>query len=565
MNITPQSQQLLPLFAYFSSTITVVEEFLDEYLLLVWQTDQFLDYPFHLCFPMMEEFIAKGWWKQAAPGFEIFFIHPLLAYRAKQGFKSLSASQQATIQDCFLKYYQTIIIPKSIKPYLSAPNLEAQQLGVQITQFEVENLESCISLATNKECLTADLFTMLHLYWNAIGQQEKSIRLMNSLLDHYFSAHPNSEVLPNLLFFHASNQQLLYQFEEALKTVNHALSIIPEKDNSKAIFFQQKGNLLKDLNRPQEAISFFKKAITIYEQVGDQEKMAEMYQNLGVFSRFEKDYTNFQSQTEKALAMYDQQNRQHAKGLAYQNLAAVWLNKGQQEKALELYQTALAIFKDYKDELNYANVCKNIGTVYLKNRNFNPAKIWLQKALEIYLVKGTKEEQALSWFNYGALALDQGNFPESLTYYKRALKAYTSPKNKGETHHLIAYIHHHYLQNPVAALADYQKAITHLQATTKDDEWFKLHLNYGNASFELKQYNKAIQHYKIAIGFIMAVQEITNREIAYLYHNATLAFYHNQQLEEGANCLQKTKMLYEEIGDKDSWIELLDTLKTIDK
>ena len=110
MYINPQTQQLLPLFAHFSSTITVAEEFLDEYLLLLWQTDQFPDYPFHLCFPMMEEFIAKGWWKQAVAGFEIFSIHPLLAYHAKQSFKSLSTTQQATIQDCFLKYYQTIIV-----------------------------------------------------------------------------------------------------------------------------------------------------------------------------------------------------------------------------------------------------------------------------------------------------------------------------------------------------------------------------------------------------------------------------------------------------------------------
>jgi len=160
-SLSPPTQQLLPLFAYFHSAISIAEELIDEYLLLLWQSEKFPNYSFHLFFPMVEELQATGWWKRAQSGYAIIAMNPLLQYQIIQRFKFLPAIQQETIQDCFIEYYKKIIIPKSIRPYLSAPNVEARQLGVFVTQYEAENLERCILLASTKGVLNADLYAMV--------------------------------------------------------------------------------------------------------------------------------------------------------------------------------------------------------------------------------------------------------------------------------------------------------------------------------------------------------------------------------------------------------------------
>jgi len=169
----------------------------------------------------------------------------------------------------------------------------------------------------------------------------------------------------------------------------------------------------------------------------------------------------------------------------------------------------------------------------------------------------------LWWFDLGALALKQSGFSESLTYYNNALQAYTHPYNIGEVHHLIAFINDSYLHNPSASLSSYQQAIAHFEKATKDDEWFKVHFNYGNTLSQLNSFVEAIYHYETAIAFIPLLREVSLTEISHVYHNLTVATFQNQQPEKGAAYFQKTKKIYEQLEDKEGLLELIEELNAL--
>lgn len=105
------------------------------------------------------------------------------------------------------------------------------------------------------------------------------------------------------------------------------------------------GIILKDVDRPKEAESYFHEAIAYAKAINNEEELAHFYVNLG------SNYTD--------LKKY--------------------------KKAIEYYQKALTIDVALKNEWGVSGVLENLGRVYNKQKNFAEAENVLTQALEIKL------------------------------------------------------------------------------------------------------------------------------------------------------------------------------------
>ncbi len=565
MELSPLTRQLLPLFAPFQSYITLAAELIEEYLILLLESPALRSLPLGDFYTMADELVDHGWWSKPHWDWEIFAIHPLLEMNANRLFASIPIEQQEAVYLSFIRYYEQVLAPKAIRPYVTAPNASGLSLGVFVARYEAANLEAAVLAAAAHNQLTDALYTSLDSYYLAANQHEERIRTSSRLLEQFSEAIRQSGLLPTMLFHRASALRQLGRYEKAKNAIEKALATVPATDNRRAVLLQRLGNVLRDLGHYQEAVPHFEAALAVFEEVGDQQKIAEMYQNLGVISKEEKDYDTFLLFSEKALGMYEKQGREHFQAMAYQNLAAAWLEKGENEKALEVYQEALRIFEIYKDQTGKASVSRSMGVVYSGQGKLAEASEYFRRALETYLLIGTPDEKGLAWFDYGSTALKSGNTDEALEYYRQAWQTYNSPRGKGRALHMAAYIHSNYQKDPEASIGFYRSAIAEFEKIPRGSDWAEARYNLGNVLLELGRKKESIQCYEPAARWFEAEGLPVDKTAAYLYHNLTLACYQAGEMKKGEKYLQQAKALYEALGDEDSQVELLRDIEESNK
>lgn len=559
------TRQLLPLFAPFRSHITLAADLIEEYLMLLLDFPSLRARPLAEFYTMADELVDGGWWSKPNLEWEIFAIHPLLAALAHRLFACMTEEERESVHKCFIHYYGEVLAPKAIYPYVMALKASAQNIGVFVAQYEAGNLENAVVTAAARGRLTEVLYSSLDGYWRTSHQHQERVRLSGYLLEQFQESIAATDILPVILFHRAAAQKQLGRYVEAEQTIREALLVVPETDNRRAVLRQQLGNVLKDLGRHPEAAPHFEAALAVFREVGDEMKIAEMYQNLGVISSEEKDYDDALSLTEQALRLYEKQGRQYFQAMAHQNLAAAWLEKGEHDKALEVYEEALRIMETYDGQAGIASICRSIGVVYSEQGKLAEAGQWFRRALEIYLASGSPDERGLAWFDYGSTALKSGDLNEALEYYNQAEKAYQSPRGKGRVLHMTAYIYSNYRKDPLTSIPFYQAAITYFEEMPKGDDWVEARFNLGNVLLELSRKEESIQCYEPVARWFETEDRPADKAIAYLYHNLTLACYQAGEMKKGRRYLERAKALYETLGDEESRAELLEEIEAITK
>ena len=114
-------------------------------------------------------------------------------------------------------------------------------------------------------------------------------------------------------------------------------------------------------------------------------------------------------------------------------LGVVYRNIGNYTKALEFYNTALEIAKSINDSVQIAYSYNNIGGAYRLERNYTIALTNMFKALEIFENLNMNEGIAFCTINIGIVYRLQGNYSKALDYINRTI---TIRENLGDKYGL---------------------------------------------------------------------------------------------------------------------------------
>lgn len=102
-------------------------------------------------------------------------------------------------------------------------------------------------------------------------------------------------------------------------------------------------------------------------------------------------------------------------------LGVIYRNIGNYTKALEYYNSALEIAKSINDSVQIAYAYNNIGGAYRLERNYTIALTNMFKALEIFEKLDMKEGIAFCTINIGIVYRLQGNYSKALDYINRTI------------------------------------------------------------------------------------------------------------------------------------------------
>ena len=200
------------------------------------------------------------------------------------------------------------------------------------------------------------------------------------------------------------------------------------------------------------------KAIELYEQLNETEKLALAYGELGY--RMKK--RNMQKAEHFMLLgkkISEQKKLNRPLLSIYNNYGVLKEMQEQLDSAMYFYQKGLVLKESIQDSLGIPYSLDNIAGIHLLKGRYQEAQKLYDRALQIRLIINDPVGIVTSYSYLGDLKFAQGDFPTALTYFEKALQLGVQYGYTDVIQHCYQRISktHEMLGNPTAALQNYQK------------------------------------------------------------------------------------------------------------
>ncbi|WP_237395864.1 CHAT domain-containing protein [Okeania sp. KiyG1] len=221
-------------------------------------------------------------------------------------------------------------------------------------------------------------------------------------------------------------QQDLYisrgRIEYALLFFQQALSLEVGDRSGKATTLNLIGEFYQSIGQPEEALKYFREALSLWEKVGDRSGKAttlnligEFYQSIG---QPEEALKYFQD----ALFLWEEVGDRSGKASALRNIGAVYQSIGQPEEALKYFREALFLWEEVGDRPGKATTLNLIGEFYQSIGQPKKALKYFREALFLWEEVGDRPGKASALRNIGAVYHSIGQPEEAFKYFKGALQ-----------------------------------------------------------------------------------------------------------------------------------------------
>ena len=172
----------------------------------------------------------------------------------------------------------------------------------------------------------------------------------------------------------------------------------------------------------KESLSYYFKALTIYENLGKKKEALLILNNIGSTQLNLDNYEMAQTSLEKALQIAEEIDYEPGKMSAYYNLGVIYLRKDKIDIALEYCQNALFYSKSYEN-LDFQIITMSfLSTIYLENLgDIDTALKYALEALSIAEKHGSPQKIKTALVSLSGVYFAQNKYKEC---EDTALKAY---------------------------------------------------------------------------------------------------------------------------------------------
>ncbi len=169
-----------------------------------------------------------------------------------------------------------------------------------------------------------------------------------------------------------------------------------------------------------EAIGYFKQAVSIAAAAHDQQGLGKSLGNLGASYTRLQHYAEAMSSFEEALTIAIMVGDQKSRGRRLGNIASCYYFLGQRTVALSYYQQALAIAMELGDQASECRTLGNMGVIYAEGGDSEIAVECYRHALEVAEATDNLSSQAFAWHNLGDVYSAPSHYHVALGCYLRS-------------------------------------------------------------------------------------------------------------------------------------------------
>ncbi|MBI3500435.1 MAG: tetratricopeptide repeat protein [Bacteroidetes bacterium] len=214
------------------------------------------------------------------------------------------------------------------------------------------------------------------------------------------------------------------EYDKSMKQAQELLNLSQKLNYKNDIgeAFRQMGLTCKRHGNLNEALNYFLKAETIWEENRYSKGMAASYEDIGGAYFNNGDYAHASEYFWKSLKTMEITGNKHGEANCYGDLAEILAQNGDNVKALEYYNTAIKILNENGLQQHTASPLSGIGIIYFSQKNYEKAIDYFKQSLAIDEKTGDKKSISTMLNDIGSAYDEEGKYDMALDYYFKALQ-----------------------------------------------------------------------------------------------------------------------------------------------
>ena len=344
----------------------------------------------------------------------------------------------------------------------------------------------------------------------------------------------------------------LGKYDKAQEYLERALAIQIEVGdrNKEANTYGDLGTVFECLGKYGRARQYLEKGLAIKIEIGDRDGEAVMYRILGTLFKSLSKYEKAREYLEKALAIKIEIGHRDGEAACYANLGSVFQLLGKYDKAQEYLEKALAIQIEIGDRNGEATSYHSLGKVFQSLGKYDKAREYLEKALTIQIEIGDRNGEAISYHSLGKVFQSLDKYDKAREYLEKALAIQIEIGDRNAE--ATSYAN---LGPLLISLCKYEKAREYLQKALAIQ--IEIGDRHGEATIygslgtvfqSLGKYDKAREYLEKALSIQIEIGD-RNGEAASYISLGTL-FISLGKYDKAREYLEKAPSIQIEIGDR---------------
>ena len=225
----------------------------------------------------------------------------------------------------------------------------------------------------------------------------------------------------------ATRQKNAGQTDQAAQTYRRALNYLqdqPETDwtrTSISVTYHQLGITAQDRGRLDEADGWYRKALTIFEELGDRPGMAVTYHQLGITAQARGRLDEADGWYRQSLTINEELRDRPRMAATYHQLGTTAQARGRLDEADGWYRQSLTINEELRDRPHMALTYHWLGNTAQDRGRLDEASGWYRKSLTIDEELGDRPGLARTYHQLGNTAYLRGRLDEAEDWYRKSL------------------------------------------------------------------------------------------------------------------------------------------------
>ncbi|GAB2607844.1 tetratricopeptide repeat protein [Belliella aquatica] len=341
--------------------------------------------------------------------------------------------QEKMLKIIWFKVNQLIIVRKTLPIFLilyflipTTVNVIFAYQNQEKAKFESENLD-LFNLSDSSISILQEQFPLIK---NNILAKELELFLEEFEIDQTLPKEEDAEILKVIYSQHNKKLKkqtkinlllkLAYIYNRQIKSkeVIATLEELKRYDLSEselALSQYYFGLAEQDKSNFETALSYYLKALPVFEKQKDQKNLTGIYSDLGRLYNSNKDYKKSIYYYLKAVSTAETMMDTSLIAKTYSNIGTTYERMQEDELAIEFYKKGMELSKVLQDSLKLAQNLLNIGNVYTKLKDYPKAHEYYLQSLEICQQKNIAYGKVLNYLNIGLNAKDWGKYDLGLT------------------------------------------------------------------------------------------------------------------------------------------------------
>lgn len=214
--------------------------------------------------------------------------------------------------------------------------------------------------------------------------------------------------------------------DSALHYCNEALQLARRLQNKglEAQALNDQGIILADLNRYDEALTNYRRALDIRQQMNDSVRMGALHSKIGIIHQKQGEYRRATEHQLAALRIFEALEMLNFVATCQNNVAILDFNMGEFDRSLKMHRSALNTREEINDQYGVASSYANIGNVQLALKDTAAASASYASASEYFEAINNAEGLSTALHNWSSCY--QNSDPQrALELLQRALEIRT--------------------------------------------------------------------------------------------------------------------------------------------